>query len=129
MFKVITEDKFENRWENGVSIRKSEENDDYFDLTESGFKKSRTAKRPCEGQRLDVDLLSKIKGLPWNPTGTRGSDQGNLGPKKNGKDFTVAGNSVRRMYITQSMATEFGSTDGCPKCGARGASHSAECIR
>ena len=60
----------------------SEETDEYFYLTESGFKKSRTAKRPCERERLDVDSMSKIKGLPWNPTGTRGSDQGNLRPTK-----------------------------------------------
>ena len=129
MFKVIAEDKFANRWEKGVSIGKSDGTDEHFYLTESGFKKSRTAKRPCEGEPLVVDLMSKIKGLPWNPTGTRGFDQGSLLPTKTGKDFTVAGNSVRRMYIAQSMVHEFGSTDGCPKCGAWGASHSAECIK
>ena len=64
MFNVITEDKFEDRFEKGISIGKSEETDEYFYLTESGFKKSRTAKRPCEGERLNVDLLSKIQGLP-----------------------------------------------------------------
>ena len=88
MFKVITEDKFEDRFEKGISLCKSEETDEYFYLTESGFKKSRTAKRSCEGERLDVDLLSKINGLPWNPTDTRGSDQGNLRPTKNGEDFS-----------------------------------------
>ena len=41
----------------------------------------------------------------------------------------MAGNSVRKIYITQAMIKEYGTTDGCPKCGEWGASHSAECQR
>ena len=60
VFEVITDDKFEDRWEKEISIGKSEETDAFFYLTEAGFKKSRTGKRPSEGERLDVAILAKI---------------------------------------------------------------------
>ena len=78
--KIITEDKFQDRWEKGVSIGKSEETDEHFYLTESGFRKSRTAKKVPPSEQFDEVLLSKIKGLPWNPSGTRGSDVGGQTP-------------------------------------------------
>ena len=127
MFKVITDDKYENRWEKGVFVGKCPESDEFYYLTESGVGRSRDGKRIVEAERYDVAMLAKVKGTPWDPKGTS-SDVGNHCQKAS-KDFTVAGNSIRRFYITQSMINEHGSTDGCPKCGAWGATHSAECIK
>ena len=73
MFKVITDDKYEDRWEKGIFVGKSEETDEFFYLTEAGFKKSRSCKRPCESERFDVALLAKVKGTPMDPTGTSNS--------------------------------------------------------
>ena len=62
LFKLITEDNFQDRWEKGIAIGRSEETDERFYLTEAGFKKARAAKRPPLAERFK-DLLTKVKGL------------------------------------------------------------------
>ena len=64
LFKVITEDKFQDRWEKGVSVGKSPENDEHLYLTESGLRRSRTAKPTIPSEQYDEALLSKVRGLP-----------------------------------------------------------------
>ena len=108
LFKVITEDKFQDRWEKGVSLGKSLQTDEHIYLTDSGMKYSRAVKQVPPSEQYDELLLSRVKGLPWDPTGVRGFDVGNHRPLRLGKDFTVAGNNVRRFYITQAMINELG---------------------
>ena len=112
----------------GCVCRKHNETDEFLYLTESGLQKSRAAQRLVLRDRYDGDLLNKVKGLPMHPRAANLFDVGNH-CQKTGKDYTLAGNSVRKIYITQAMIKEYGTTDGCPKCGEWGASHSAECQR
>lgn len=86
-------------------------------------RKSRTIKRLSESARWNKDLLARVKGLPWNPTGAPHLDvvssklSGDLGPGK-----------VRRMQITKKMIDEKGATEGCPACvGDKKAHHTEKC--
>ena len=124
-FRILTDDKYEDRWLPGVFVGKQIETDEFIALTEKGVMLSRSCKRyASKVDAYDLDYLSKIKGLPWAPLGDMVE-----GAVKMGKDFMVGGASIRRMYITEQMLKEHGRTDGCPRCENYGATHSEECRR
>ena len=124
-FRILTDDKYEDRWQPGVFVGKKVETDEFIALTEKGVISSRSCKRyASKVDAYDLDYLSAIKGLPWAPLGDTID-----GAVKTGKDFMVGGASIRRMYITEQMLKEHGRTDGCPRCENYGATHSEECRR
>ena len=99
-FRIFTDDKYEDRWIPGVFVGKMIETDEFILLTERGISKSRSVKRYADNSdRYDLDFLSKVRGLPWNPSG--GELDGSV--QKGGKDFLVGGAGIRRMYITDKM--------------------------
>ena len=125
-FKVLTDDKYEDRWVPGVYVGKLVETDEFIFLTDLGVGKSRTVKQYAnDADKYNLSFLSTAKGLPW---ATSASEVDGL-VQKGGKDFLVGGASIRRMYITEQMLKQFGRTDGCPRCENFGATHSEECRR
>ena len=125
-FRILTDDKYEDRWTPGVYASRLVETDEFILLTDKGILKSRSVKRYADhSDRYNLEFLANIKGLPRNPTG--GELDGSV--QKSGKDFLVSGAGIRRMYITDKMLRDFGRTDGCPRCENYGATHSEECRR
>ena len=69
-FRILTDDKYEDRWIPGVYVGEVIETDEFIMLTHQGVKKSRSIKRYADhSDRYNLDFLANIKGLPWNPTG------------------------------------------------------------
>ena len=72
-FRILTDDKYEDRWVPGVFVGKQVETDEFIALTEKGVMLSRSCKRyASKVDAYDLDYLSKIKGLPWAPPGRYG---------------------------------------------------------
>ena len=124
LFKVLTDDKMEERWRPGVSVGKDDQTDEFVLVTPDGVRKSRSIERQIAETKIDVKFLDQYKGLPWSPAGKPDG-----APISKQSDPLVAGARLRRMYITPAMIQKYGPTEGCPKCENYGPSHSEECRR
>ena len=123
MFRVLSDNKYEDKWIKGVLVGKMLETDEAIFLTPFDAAKSRTLKRLEPPLQYDHDFLNSCKGAPWNLTGK--PEHNTL---KRGDPLT-AGTGMRRIHITDKVLDKYGQTDGCPRCENFGATHSEECRR
>ena len=123
MFRILTDDKYEDRWTKGVFVGKLLETDECIFLTSAGVGKSRTLKRLEPNLQYDLGFLNSCKGSPWNPTGKPEHNTLRRG------DPLTAGTGFRRIYITDKILDKYGRTDGCPRCENFDATHNEECRR
>ena len=97
MYKVITEDKLDDRWRRGVFVGKVDQTDEFVMVTPDGVKKSRSIRREIKPNKFDPKFLATCKGLPWAPQG-QAADTTSVTKRS---DPVVAGARLRRMYITR----------------------------
>eukprot|EP00971_Amphidinium_carterae_P220004 4367367-Amphidinium_carterae.2 len=116
-------------------------------LTEEGMVRARGFRRKPMEERFDPEVLSKIKGVPWELTGefdiakyekplVAGAMAESL-PLAPPMDMPVLPEKkiVRRMYITGADVRRLKGTDGCPACqqvyrtGRTTIRHDEECRR
>ena len=62
-------------------------------LTPAGVERSRSVKRQEDALQWKADVLSKVKGSPWNPAGAEARETLAAGP-------SLIAHRDRRMYIT-----------------------------
>jgi len=123
LFKVLSEDKFQERWSDGIYVGRIDQTDEVIVATPDGITRSRSLKRLEPDKQHDLDFLNKCKGAPWNPRGLAISEV----PLTKRGDPLRAGGRLRRLFITEKVLAKFGRTSGCPRCEKYGAEHSAEC--
>jgi len=122
MFKVVTDDKYDDRWLRGLFVGKLDQTDEAILLTPSGVAKARGIRRLEESERFKLSFLNSCKGLPWNPKATASP----AATVRQGDPLT-AGTKIRNMRITEGILKKYGRSDGCPRCGEFGPSHSTDC--
>merc|ERR1712086_355307 len=122
MFKDNTDDKYDDRWLRGLFVGKLDQTDEAILLTPSGVAKARGIRRLEDSERFKLSFLNSCKGLPWNPKAAE-----SLVAMVRQGDPLTAGTKIRNMRITAGILKKFGRSDGCPRCGAFGPSHSTEC--
>ena len=67
LFKVVTDDKYDDRWTRGVFVGKLDQTDEAILLTPASVAKARGIKRLEEGEKFKFSFLNSCKGLPRNP--------------------------------------------------------------
>ena len=122
LYKVMTEDKYEPRWEEGMFVGKIDQTDELILLTTDGVQKSRSYKPLEKIQKFDSIFLSQVKGLPWKADATMADSA-----KVIRGDPLTAGNRTRAMKITKGILQKYGRTEDCPACGEWGPLHSTAC--
>merc|ERR1712086_426135 len=122
MFKVVADDKYDDRWLGGLFVGKLDQTDEAILLTPSGVAKARGIRRLEESERFKLTFLNSCKGLPWNPKATASP----AATVRQGDPLT-AGTKIRNMRITEGILKKYGRSDGCPRCGEFGPSHSTDC--
>jgi len=122
MFKVVTDDKYDDRWLRGLFVGKLDQTDEAILLTPSGVAKARGIRRLEESERFKLSFLNSCKGLPWNPKAAASP----AATVRQGDPLT-AGTKIRNMRITEGILKKYGRSDGCPRCGEFGPSHSTDC--
>ena len=88
----------------------------------------RTRSIQSQERQVSKDMLDKLVGVPWDPTGvvrarvSGGTDEGEhvIPAREVGEDGMPVTRELipRSMYITGDMVKQYGPTPGCPKCRA-----------
>ena len=122
LFKGAPDDKYQDRWEKGVMVGKSDQTDEFILLTASGACKSRSVRRLEEKDQYDKEFMEKCVGSPWNPKNSANTH----GVGVDG-DKLAAGARIHRLHITEKILKKYGRTGGCPLCEGVGPSHNSDC--
>ena len=64
-------EKAEAKWQRGIWVGKSWTNDGHIILNEQGGFESKVVRRLPEERRWNVDLITGLKGLPWDYSGAK----------------------------------------------------------
>ena len=88
----------------------------------------RTRSIQSQERQVSKDMLDKLVGVPWDPTGvvrarvSGGTDEGEhvIPAREVGEDGMPVTRELipRSMYFTGDMVKQYGPTPGCPKCRA-----------
>ena len=137
-------DKFMNRWEEGVWLGIADRTNEVIVGTSEGVIKVRDVRRhAADKDRWDLIRFNAFQGVPWEPIPGRNVDtipvrvrlaeEGEAAPEPAnlGEPRAI---SRRRMRITRKQIVKIGFTVGCPGCravnrGLPAVDHSEECRR
>lgn len=129
------------RWLEGIYLGKQFASDEFLvSTTEGEVVRARAVLPRPGGVKLTKEMLDKIKGSPWNPTGVITHDARVLPPRgqeaPQGDGQGESGPAPRGVRITNEVLERFGFTPLCPRCQAiqrgdphRSTHHSRDCRR
>ena len=97
--------------------------------TPQGILKSRTVKRQPVQNQFDLTKLSKMRGVPWNPTASTAEVGVEVLVKEHPRDDTARQQKGRAADLELKQFQEaFGKTRGCRVCvEPKGNHHMKEC--
>ena len=124
--------KMDARWRPGIFVGILKRSDEVMVMTPEGIRKARSIRRLVADQQHNPELLSQVKGLPWDKDGN--GAEGDISEPSTvlpaGVDARPANDvpvvdpapvkkkSVigRQLYITEALLRKFGFTAGCKAC-------------
>ena len=95
LFKRGPDDKYQDRWEKGVMVGKSDQTDEFILLTAIGACKSRSVRRLEEKDQYDKEFMEKCVGSPWNPKNSANTPAAHMAGDK-----LAPGARIHRLHIT-----------------------------
>ena len=72
MYKVITEDKLDDRWRRGVFVGKVDQTDEFVMVTPDGVKKSRSIRREIKPHKFDPQIPRDLQRTTLGPSRASG---------------------------------------------------------
>ena len=119
--------KLADGWEKAIWVGRASSTEDHLCISQSGSMQGRSVKRRVGDERWSVDLFKKVRGLPWEPTGTVGA---RMHASVEAGVVNMPSERRAKKYEKTAFIEQMGMTVGCKACaGAAGARHTAACKR
>ena len=100
----------DQRWSHGIWVGKAPMTGEYIIPTEHGVQKARSLHRAPPEERIVINELKKVRGLPWN-----GRAENLKATIVTQQDQRPSGH--RRVYLTTRVVARHGATPGCSGSG------------